>query len=84
MQDDLKPLPRHVQWWRRTRIQRQRAWKSFESVARKLLTLAIHVLGAILISYGVHQVYAPAGYVTGGIMCWLMLWSAEQDRRRRE
>jgi hypothetical protein len=84
VRDDFKPLPRHVQWWRRTRNQRLAAYKSFESGVRKLLTLAISVVGAILISYGVHEVYPPAGFVTGGIMCWLLLWSHEQDKRRRE
>lgn len=53
-------------------------------MARKALTLAISVLGAILISYGVLLVYVPAGYVVGGLMCWLLLWSHEQDRRRSE
>lgn len=71
-------------YWRRTKNRRRETRKSFESGAAKLLTLAISVLGGILISYGVYQVYAPAGFVTGGFMCWLLLWSAEQDKRRRE
>lgn len=82
--DDLKPLPRRVQWWRRTRDARQRALKTFKTQAAKLLTLAISVVGAILISYGVWLAYAPAGYVTGGILTWVLLWSHEQDKRRRE
>jgi hypothetical protein len=45
------------------------------------LTLAISVLGATLISYGVWLVYVPAGFVTGGFMAWLLLWSNEKDRR---
>lgn len=88
---DLKPLPtwqrrsRELRaWWRRKRIARQIAYKSFKVQVAKLLTLAISVVGATLISYGVYDVYAPAGYVVGGIMCWLLLWSHEKDRGRRQ
>jgi hypothetical protein len=87
--NDLKPLPVYKQYalhagalWRRKKIARQLAYKTFRTGAAKLLTLAISVLGATLISYGVYQVYPPAGYVTGGIICWLLLWSHEQDKRR--
>lgn len=82
MNADLKPLPRRVQWWRRTQDARHRAYKSFKTGAQKLLTLAVSVVGAILISYGVWQVYPPAGYVVGGMLCWVLLWSHEQDKRR--
>lgn len=88
---DLKPLPTYKQYalhagalWRRKRIARQIAYKSFKLQVAKLLTLAISVVGATLISYGVYDVYAPAGYVVGGIMCWLLLWSHEKDRGRRQ
>lgn len=84
MRSDLKPLPKHVQWWRRTRDRRRAACTSFKSLVAKALTLAISVLGATLISIGVWQIYAPAGYVTGGFMCWLLLWSHEKDRGRQE
>lgn len=84
MNKDLKPLPRRVQWWRRTRIRRQAAFTTFRSQVRKALTLAISVLGAMLVSYGVYQVYVPAGYVVGGMLCWVLLWSHEQDKRRSE
>jgi hypothetical protein len=91
MTNDLKPLPAYRRrarelgaWWRQRRIQRQRAYKSFKTGVAKLLTLAISVLGATLIAYGVYQVYPPAGYVTGGFMCWLLLWSHEKDRGRRQ
>lgn len=77
---DLTPLPRHVQFWRRTKNQRHAALKTLKSTAAALLVLAVSVLGAILVSYGVWQVYAPAGYVTGGLMCWLLLWSHEKDK----
>jgi hypothetical protein len=82
MDGDLKPLPKRVQWWRRTRDQRRRAAKSFRTGVARALTLAISVLGATLISYGVYQVYPPAGYVVGGALCWVLLWSHEQDKRR--
>ena len=91
MTNDLKPLSTYQQYlrhwkavWHRTRYRRQTAYKTFKTGVAKLLTLAVSVLGATLIAYGVYQVYAPAGYVTGGIMCWLLLWSHEQDERRRE
>ena len=87
--DDLTPLPNWkrrrlelVAWWRRTRNQRQRAYKSFKTTALRALTLAISVLGGILISYGVWQTYAPAGYVVGGALCWVLQWSHEQDKQR--
>ena len=76
----MTPLPRRVQWWRRTKIQRRAALTTLKSTAAALLTLAVSVLGAILISHGVYQVYAPAGYVIGGLMCWLLLWSHERDK----
>lgn len=80
MSGDLNPLPRRVQWWRRTRNQRQAALKTLRTAAAALLILAVSVVGATLISYGVYQVYAPAGYVVGGLMCWLLLWSHEKDK----
>lgn len=84
MKSDLKPLPKRVQWWRRTRKAREQAYTTFKTRALKLLTLAISVLGATLISYGVYQVYAPAGYVVAGMLCWVLLWSHEMDKRRHE
>lgn len=80
MPDDLTPLPRRVQWWRRTKNQRRAALTTLKSTAAALLVLAVSAAGAMLISYGVYSVYAPAGYVVGGLMCWLLLWSHEKDR----
>ena len=77
----MKPLPPAVRWWREGRIARARAWKSFKAVVAKVLTLAISVLGATLISFGVWQMYAPAGYIVGGALIWVLLWSHEQDRK---
>lgn len=80
MVDDLTPLPRRVQWWRRTKNQRHAALTTLKSTAAALLVLAVSAAGAMLISYGVYQVYPPAGYVVGGAMCWLLLWSHEKDK----
>lgn len=82
--EDLKPLSRRVQWWRRTRDQRQRAFTAFKSASAKVLTLAISVLGATLVSYGAWMIYAPAGFIVGGLLTWVLLWSHEQDRGRSE
>ena len=82
MSDPMKPLPRHVQWWRKTREARRRAFATFKTMVTKALTLAFSVLGAMLISYGVYQVYAPAGYVICGVMIWLLQWSYERDRSK--
>lgn len=82
--DDLTPLPRHVQWWRRTRDRRQSALTSFKSAASALAILAITASGAILISFGVYRMFEPAGFIVGGLMCWVLLWSHEQDKRRRQ
>lgn len=84
MRSDLVPLPRRVQWWRSTADRRRSAWVSLQSVARSLLTIAITVLGGTLISFGVYSVYRPAGFVVAGLICWLLLWSHEQDKRRNE
>lgn len=39
------------------------------------MTLAISMLGAILVAYGVWAIYAPAGYITGGILLWAVQWN---------
>lgn len=80
MSGDFKPLPRHVQWWRRTKDRRAKTFVTLKSIAAALLILAVSALGAMLISYGVYSVYPPAGYVVGGLMCWLLLWSHEKDK----
>lgn len=84
MKSDLKPLPAWKQAWRRGGNRRREARQAFKTVTASLLTLVVSVLGATLISYGVYQVYAPAGYIVGGIMCWLLLWSHEQDGKGRQ
>jgi hypothetical protein len=81
--NDIKPLPRHVQWWRRTRNQRLKAYSTMGSLVGKLIVLAIQVLGGMLISYGVYQASHAAGFIVAGFICWLLLWSHEQDKKGR-
>jgi hypothetical protein len=69
--------------WRRGRHARSIAYANLKIVGAKLLTLAISVLGAMLISYGVWQVYGPAGYVVGGVLLFALQWSHEKDKERR-
>lgn len=78
----LDPLPkwkqhraRLVAWWRRSRDQRRNAYTSLKKAGRKGLTLAISVLGATLVSYGVWSVHHPAGYVTAGVLLWAVQWN---------
>lgn len=79
---DLKPLPRRVQWWRRTRDRRRTAYQNLKNAGARLLTLAFYVLGATLVSYGVWMIYAPLGFIVGGLVVWLLLWSYEKDKGR--
>jgi hypothetical protein len=79
---DLTPLPvwkqhraRLVAWWRRSSDRRQRALKDLRKAGRRGLTLAISVVGATLVSYGVWDMYPPAGFVTGGALLWAIQWN---------
>ena len=38
----------------------------------RLLGFAFATAGGILVSYGAWNIYAPAGFVVGGILCYLM------------
>lgn len=67
--------------WRVNRNRRQNAYDSLGKTGAKALSLVLSLGGAILIAYGVYQVFHPAGYVTGGILCWVLQWSSEKDRR---
>jgi hypothetical protein len=80
--DDLTPLPAWKQKraalaarWRGARDSRVRAYAILRKAGRKGLTLAISVVGAILVSFGAWQVYAPAGFVAGGILLWVIQWN---------
>lgn len=84
---DLTPLPawkqrllRLAARWKGSKPRRQQNAKTLGRIASKGLILAITVLGAILIAAGVQKIYDPAGYITGGLLCWLLLWSHEKDK----
>lgn len=79
---DLVPLPRWKQrqrallaGWRRSKDRRLRAARSAGKAGRRGLTLAISLVGLIMVSHGVYSVYPPAGYVTGGILLWVLQWN---------
>lgn len=48
-----------------------------------LVSLAVSVLGATLVAYGVWTVYPPAGYVVAGIAVFALQWSHEKDREAK-
>lgn len=86
MPADLKPLPMWRQHWyaRRARRRakwiegrerRQKAYSSFKAAGRRGLTLAISLLGATLVGYGVWSIYAPAGFIVGGGLLWILQWN---------
>lgn len=84
------PLPAHRRrwremkaWWVRSRNRREQGLKSLWNAGQKATAFAFQWLGGTLISFGVYQTYPPAGYIAGGLICWLLLWSGEADRRRR-
>lgn len=33
------------------------------------------MLGAILVAYGTWTVYAPAGWIVGGLLLWAVQWN---------
>ena len=80
--DDLTPQPgwkqrrdRLAAWWNRSRDSRARKRDSLKKAGRKGLTLAISMVGAILVSYGAWTIYAPAGYIVGGLLTWAVQWN---------
>ena len=50
-------------------------YATLRKAGRRGLTLAISVVGAILVSYGAWQVYGPAGYLLGGALLWVIQWN---------
>jgi hypothetical protein len=83
---DLDPLPmwrqrqaRMVAWWRRSRDRRQTAYRNVRKTGARALTLAISMLGVMLVSFGVYSIYAPAGYVVGGVLLWALQWNYGQE-----
>lgn len=80
MRSDLKPLPSHVQWWRSTAGRRRNALIAFKAMVATLVSLAVSVVGATLVAYGVWCMHAPSGFITGGVLVYLLQWSHEKDR----
>lgn len=39
-----------------------------------ILAPLVGVIGALLLSIGAWQIYAPAGYISGGVLCLLWSW----------
>lgn len=79
---DLTPLPRWKQrqremlaWWRRSRDRRRNGYRNLRKAGRRGLTLAISLVGAILVSFGVYRIYAPAGYLAAGLLLWALQWN---------
>lgn len=78
----LDPLPKWKQkqlalvaWWRRSRDQRRKTTQTLKKAGRTGLTLAITMVGATLISYGVWSVHQPAGYAVAGLLLWGIQWN---------
>lgn len=80
--DDLTPLPPWKTKWRRGRIARRKAAETLLSMVRSLVPVVVSVVGATLVALGVHQVYGPAGFITGGLMVFALQWSHEKDRSK--
>ena len=85
---DLTPLPvwrqylaRYRAAWRGSKDRRKQGLVALHSAVTTLLSLAFQAGGGTLIAYGAYLMAPPAGYITGGLMCWLLVWSAERDRR---
>ena len=79
---DLTPLPvwrqrlaRFLAWWGGSRDRRSIAYRNLKKAGRRGLTLAISLLGATLVSFGVWSVHHPAGYVTAGVLLWAVQWN---------
>lgn len=80
--DEFTPLPKWrqrqralVAWWRRSRDRRRNAYQSLRKAGRKGLTLAISMVGAILVSYAAWMFYPPVGYAVGGVLLWAIQWN---------
>jgi hypothetical protein len=87
VKNDLEPLPQWKQrvnqfraYWRRTRNQRRERAAGLKKAGREGLTLAISVLGATLVSYGVWMIYAPAGFIVAGLLLWGVQWNYGNER----
>jgi hypothetical protein len=79
---DLVPLPvwkqkraALVAWWRRSRDRRRTAYRTLAKTGASALTLAISLVGATLVSYGVWSLHHSAGYVVAGLLLWALQWN---------
>lgn len=64
-----------VAWWRRSKDRRQTAYRTLRITGARAFTLAVSLLGATLVSYGVHSVYEPAGFIAAGLLLWAVQWN---------
>ena len=78
----LDPLPKWRQWlargrhqWARSKDRRSNGYRNLKKAGRRGLTLAISMAGATLVSFGAYQIYAPAGYLTAGLLLWALQWN---------
>ena len=78
----LDPLPAWKQrraalvaWWNRSRDQRRTAYRNLRNTGARALTLAISLVGATLVSYGVWSVHRPAGWIVAGLLVWAIQWN---------
>lgn len=56
-------------------MRRQKATTTFVSLFRRLVTLAISVVGGTLVAYGVWSIFEPAGYMVAGLLLWAIQWN---------
>lgn len=61
--------------WRRSKDRRRKARQTLAKTGARALTLAISLLGATLVSYGVYSVYEPAGFIAAGLLLWGVQWN---------
>lgn len=78
--DDLTPLPLWKQRWRAGAVRRREALVAFKAMVATLVSLAVSVVGATLVAYGVWSMHAPSGFIVGGVLVYLLQWSHEKDR----
>lgn len=76
----MVPLPAWKRRWNEGAVRRARALLAFKAMVGTAVSLAISVLGATLIAYGVWSVYNPAGYLVAGVLVFVLQWSHEKDR----
>ncbi len=78
----LEALARWRKWrsvrrieWERSRNVRHRRLTAFKRVGHRVWTLAISLVGATLVSFGVSLYSRPAGLIGGGLLLWASQWN---------